>query len=311
MVAADFVSDEAAEGRGCEGFVRGAAEGLVGEGVGALLLPVVFDLAFDGGAFPDVRVDVGGLPWELVVRAVRWFAGDVSEGVVINTEACGDEFGVGVADEDGFVFEGFLEGVGEELALGGGGGWVVVFAEVADEAHLDGEDAGVVVPCFAESGDEGLEAGLECRAVVVESVEVGGPVLVRFFGSTFGAVPVEEDAGDEFDVKIFEGDAGAGGGDGVGVGDDAVDGVVVREFDGIPRDVLADEEAEAAGFVTTEAFEGIVDGSGEFSEGDGDGAVGDGGGEGCRGGGGLIGGEEVCGQEEKKREGEEAGHGEW
>ena len=245
MVAADFVSDEAAEGRGCEGFVRGAAEGLVWEGVGALLLPVVFDFAFDGGAFPDVGVDVGGLPWELVVRAVGWFAGDVSERVVINAEACGDEFGVGVADEDGFVFEGFLEGVGEELALGGGGGGVVVFAEVADEAHLDGEDARVLVPCFAEFCDEGLEAGLEGWAVVVESVEVGGPVLFRFFGGALGAVPVEEDAGDEFDVKVFEGLAGGGGGDGVGVGDDASGGVVLGEFDGVPRDVLADEEAEA------------------------------------------------------------------
>jgi hypothetical protein len=142
-------------------------------------------------------------------------------------------------------------------------------------------------------------------------VEVCGPVLVRFSGGARGAVPVEEDAGDEFDVKVFEGDAGACGGDGVGVGDDAVDGVAGGELDGIPWDVLSDEESEAAGFVIAEAFEGIVDGSGEFCEGDGDGAVGDGGGEGCRGGGGLIGGEEVCGQEEKKREGEEAGHGEW
>jgi hypothetical protein len=151
---------------------------------------------------------------------------------------------------------------------------VVVFAEVADEAHLDGEDAGVVVPCFAEFCDEGLEAGLEGRAVVVESVEVCGPVLVRFSGGARGAVPVEEDAGDEFDVKVFEGDAGACGGDGVGVGDDAVDGVAGGELDGIPWDVLSDEESEAAGFVIAEAFEGIVDGSGEFCEGDGDGAVG-------------------------------------
>lgn len=54
---------------------------------------MVFYFAFDGGVIPDVRVDVGGLPWELVVRAVRWFACDVSQGVVIDAEACRDELG--------------------------------------------------------------------------------------------------------------------------------------------------------------------------------------------------------------------------
>jgi hypothetical protein len=93
------------------------------------------------------------------------------------------------------------------------------------------------------------------------------------------------------------------------VGDDASGGVVPGEFDGVPRDVGADEEAEAGGFVIAEAFEGIVDGSGEFCEGDGDGAVGDGGGEGCWGGGGLIGGVEVCGEEEENGEAEGAWHG--
>ena len=67
VVAADFIHHVAAVGRRLHRLIRCAAKGL--RRLRALaLLPVVFHLALDGSALPDVAMDVRGLPGELILR---------------------------------------------------------------------------------------------------------------------------------------------------------------------------------------------------------------------------------------------------
>jgi hypothetical protein len=66
------------------------------------------------------------------------------------------------------MFERGSKYLGEHPSLGGCGGGGMVFAEVADQSHLDCEDPRVAVPSFSEFGYECTQASVKFRAVVIE-----------------------------------------------------------------------------------------------------------------------------------------------
>lgn len=110
-----------------------ASEGLLWLRALALLLPVVFHFAFDGGPFPDIGIHMRGLPGKLVLGPPGWLAADGGESVIVDAEATLHELRVRVPDEH--RFEGLLKRFREQAALPDGRRGIVMLAPVSDEAH--------------------------------------------------------------------------------------------------------------------------------------------------------------------------------
>ena len=149
--------------------------------------PVPCDLAADGLCAPIIAAAHHG-----VVTAFLLF-GDGPR-IPIDAELVILEF-VGVADHDLLVLEGVFERVAQRLLYTGNpcpigymvrlGMWfpigrdvgVVMFAPFTDDSHLDVGHARVVVPRFAQFGDELLDSLLERRVEI--SARRRGIVVVR------------------------------------------------------------------------------------------------------------------------------------
>lgn len=112
----------------------------------------------------------------------------------------------------------------------------MMFAPLANEAHLHEGDTGIGVPAFAESADQADESVLEFRTGVIAGLKIGWPVFLGICG------PMQINAGDDLDVGFRDALPPF-----ITKGTDAVDSIGARILEFIPPDIVAGEGGKFVG----------------------------------------------------------------